>query len=399
MGPKNLQVPFERILAAAKNVTSPSMFVDQVAFDNNVQSIAESVAGSPITIRVATKSLRVPDLIKRVQNFAPSIFKGLMCYSAQEAKLLAEKGLDDLLIAYPKLLDEDLQILVQLHNQGTQVSLVVDSEEGCAKLEAVANRLKTTKPFPVVFELDVSESVGGFWIGARRSPLRQPGDVLHLIDACKQRHPLLKYHGIMAYEGQVSSTTDAKLLEKLMRHWQARRVEKKRAELFSELSRQNFQPDLFNGGGTGCLHWARHEKALTEIAVGSGFYFPHLFDGSSTLYLQPAIYFVLPRCRSPKGGNWATYQGGGFIASGPMGKNRQPQIVWPEGTTLSALEGFGEVQTPVKFKAGTSAPERIILRPAKAGEIAERANEIHFINENGTATPMRTYRGWGGCFN
>ena len=105
----------------------PIALVDLAAFDRNIQKVAEIVrqSESSLTVRVATKSIRVPKLIARVLAFGPP-YQGLMAFSVEEAAFLADQGLDDFLIAYPTYQDSDCLLLRQLHDRGVQVSIVVD---------------------------------------------------------------------------------------------------------------------------------------------------------------------------------------------------------------------------------------------------------------------------------
>ena len=57
-----------------------------------------------------------------------------------------------------------------------------------------------------------------------------------------------------------------------------------------------------NGGGTGSLELTAREEAVTELAAGSGFYAPALFDDYSRFSLQPAAGFALPVVRRPAPG-------------------------------------------------------------------------------------------------
>ena len=112
-------------LLQQNHVSLPSALVDLDHFDENVRMIARAVEGTALTIRVATKSIRVPELIRRVLNFGGP-YKGLMCYSAREALFLSKNGFDDFMIAYPTLDAEDLLALWTVHESGKQISIVVD---------------------------------------------------------------------------------------------------------------------------------------------------------------------------------------------------------------------------------------------------------------------------------
>ncbi|MGV3564109.1 MAG: amino acid deaminase/aldolase, partial [Nocardioides sp.] len=91
---------------------------------------------------------------------------------------------------------------------------------------------------------------------------------------------------------------------------------------------------------------------------------------------------------------------GGFIASGPTGASRAPTPVWPEGLSLTRNEGAGEVQTPVQGEAARHLRigDRVLLRPAKAGEPMERVDRMARVAADGAVTVVPTYRGEGCCF-
>ena len=62
---------------------------------------------------------------------------------------------------------------------------------------------------------------------------------------------------------------------------------------------------------------------VTEVAAGSGLLVPGLFDHYRSFDPLPAAFYGLPVVRRP-GGGVVTVAGGGFIASGPTGKDRSP---------------------------------------------------------------------------
>ncbi len=93
----------------------------------------------------------------------------------------------------------------------------------------------------------------------------------------------------------------------------------------------------------------------------------------------------------------ATLFAGGYIASGPTNKNRQPTPTWPEGLKPIGTEGAGEVQSPVKGDAARELRigDRVVMRYAKAGEMCERFDEIALVSADGTtqARPDVSRRG------
>jgi D-serine deaminase-like pyridoxal phosphate-dependent protein len=155
------------------------------------------------------------------------------------------------------------------------------------------------------------------------------------------------------------------------------------------------QPLKFvNGGGTGSLETTTAESAVTELAAGSGLYGPGLFDHYRAFTPVPAALFALGVSRHPTR-DIVTVTGGGWIASGPSGADRQPIPTYPPGLKLLAAEGAGEVQTPLRGAAarGLRIGDRVWFRHAKAGELSEHVDEFHVVEGDNAMQTMATYRG------
>jgi len=370
----------------------PCAFVDLDAFDENLDALANMVKGTPFTIRVATKSIRVPDLIRRALNYGAP-YKGLMCFSAEEVLFLSSQGFDDFLLAYPTLQESDLKALKSVHRSGKTVSLVVDCEEHLVALEkAFAG---SEKPFSVLLEPDLSLRIGSLVIGVRRSPLRTVDELVSLAKKIKN-YPSLRFTGLMAYEAHIAGVPDRNPFKKLMspalyfiRRFAMKRVIRHREELVARLKSEGLTPELVNGGGTGSLSFNREEKILTEVTAGSGLFCSHLFDYYSNFHLKPSAFFALQAVRRPEPG-WITCQGGGYVASGEPGWDRIPK---PMEGKLSGFEATGEVQTPVELDAPLGSP--IIFRHSKAGELSERFKEFKLISGGKVVGRALTYRGYG----
>lgn len=399
------------------NLTLPSAFIDVDAFDQNLRRIADSLSVEErkhFTVRIATKSIRVVDLIRRALEFGAP-FKGLMCYSAQEAQDLSAQGFDDFLVAYPTALASDLAALCELHRAQKKVSIVVDCAQHLEALERALSipgktgSVQGTKPFKVLVDIDLSVRFFGQVLGVRRSPLREVSQVIKFIRTLSN-YKNLQFAGFMAYEAQVAGVGDQNRFKKLLslflspfRKWSMRQVKKKRHEILSACQRAGIAVEIFNGGGTGTLTWHQDEvNTLTEVTVGSGLLASHLFDYYSNFKLQPAAFFALQAVRSSEPG-WVTCAGGGYIASGEPGPDRLPLPLEKE-FSLSALEAAGEVQTPIYVgeradgSTAVSIGEPVIFRPSKAGEWLERFNEVQWIEKGKITRRSLTYRGQGRCY-
>ena len=156
--------------------------------------------------------------------------------------------------------------------------------------------------------------------------------------------------------------------------------------------------EFVNGGGTGSLETTARDDSVTELTAGSGLVGPTLFDAYRRFTPDPALLFALPVVRRP-GPHVATLFSGGYVASGTGTRDRLPRPYLPAGLALTGVEGAGEVQTPVRGAAADRLRpgNRVWLRHAKAGELAERFTDYYVLGGD-QVTAVPTYRGEGQCF-
>ncbi|OAP27199.1 amino acid deaminase/aldolase [Amycolatopsis sp. M39] len=387
---------------ATKDLDPPLAIVDLDAFDANTDDLLRRAAGKPI--RVVSKSVRCRALLERA--LARDGFEGLMCYSLAEAVWHAELGTsDDIVVAYPTADHEALRRLAASERARAAVTIMVDSTE---HLDLVDAALGHGHPdIRVCLELDASwRPLPGVHVGTRRSPVFTPGQAVTVARRIVTR-PGFQLVGMMAYEGQIAGLGDAagKGLQNRVIGWMQRRsaaeLARRRGAAVRAV-REVADLEFVNGGGTGSIETTGAEDVVTEIAAGSGFLAPTLFDGYSHFQPRPAALFALfalPVVRRPAK-NVATLYSGGYIASGPTGPSREPSPYLPEGLRLLGFEGAGEVQTPVTGEAARTLRlgDRVWLRHAKAGELAERFLAYHLVRGSQVERTVPTYRGEGQNF-
>jgi D-serine deaminase-like pyridoxal phosphate-dependent protein len=395
--------PYARYEAAFESIVPPFAFVDLDAMRANTAYLHGLARGVPI--RVASKSLRCRALLRWILE-RDAGFHGLLTFTLPETLWLASAGFENLLLAYPTA-DRDALHELAARTAGDPdgaPAVMVDSRAHLDLIDAVVEA--RSAPIRVCIELDV-----GWWplggrakIGPKRSPIRTPEAAAALGREIASR-PSVRLVGLMAYEGHIAGVGDdapGSLLRKLairaMQRASAREIRPRRAAAVDAVSR--VAPlELVNGGGTGSLAATASEPAVTEVTAGSGFYDPVLFDYYRSLDLRPAAGFAMPVVRKP-GGRVATVLGGGYIASGPPGRDRLPKPYLPRGLRLDPFEGAGEVQTPVMGDAAASLTlgDRVYFRHAKAGELCERFSRLYLLDGDRVVDEVPTYRGEGKCF-
>ena len=400
----DVQDRYARYDQATADLDPPFAVVDLAAFDSNARDLVRRSGGVPI--RVVSKSLRCRHLIERA--LAQPGYRGVMCYSLAEAIWLHSIGLsNDLLVAYPTADRAALRALAEDEAARQHITVAIDSAGHLDFIDATVGA--GHPPIRVCLDLDMS------WrplprgpvvqIGTWRSPLRSPAEAAMFAQTVLNR-PGFSLVGVLGYEGQIAGLGDAPpgrpVRAAIVQAMQARssaELNERRAEVVRRI-RAIAPLEFVNGGGTGSLESTSADKSVTELAAGSGLVGPTLFDAYAKFHPQPALLYALPVVRRPKAGV-ATLFSGGYVASGTGTPDRLPSPFWPAGLRLTKTEGAGEVQTPVLGAAADRLRigDRVWMRHAKGGELAERLTRYHLITpgEPG-AVSVPTYRGDGQCF-
>jgi D-serine deaminase-like pyridoxal phosphate-dependent protein len=392
--------PYARLEAAFAGVEPPFAAVDLDALRANAADLARRARGKPI--RVASKSVRSRAVLREALR-APG-FHGLMTFTLRESLWLHGDGFADLLLGYPTV---DRAALAQLAatEDPAPPALMIDSTDQLDLVDAAAPPAGRPQPVRVCLDFDTSLELARrrVRIGPKRSPLRTPAQVAALARAVVAR-PGFTLVGVMGYEGHVAGVGDRPpnpLIGAGVRAMQRAaiaQVAERRAAVVDAV-RAVAPLALVNGGGTGSLESTAAEPAVTEVTAGSGLMGPSLFDHYRAFRPHPAALFCLPVVRRP-GDGVATLLGGGYPASGPAGRDRLPVPYLPAGLKLTALEGAGEVQTPVTGRAAAALRpgDRVYLRHAKAGELCERFTSLLLLEGDRIVDEVPTYRGDGHAF-
>lgn len=383
------------LTAATHDLDAPVGVLSVEALASNAHDLLDRAAGMPI--RVASKSVRVRGVLDAV--LALPGYRGILAYTLAEALWLAEDH-DDVVVGYPTADRGAIARLAADERLARRVTLMVDDVAQLDLVDAVVAPAKRAV-IRVALELDASyrSRLLGH-VGVRRSPVFTPEAAEALAEAVIARRGF-RLVGLMAYEAQIAGVTNAgpaKAAIRAMQGASARELAERRGEAVRRV-RGVAELEFVNGGGTGSIESTRADASVTEVAAGSGLFGPHLFDGYTRFRPAPAAAFALDVVRRPTA-DIATLLGGGWIASGPPGPDRLPQVVWPQGLRMEPREAAGEVQTPLRGAAARDlvVGDRVWLRHTKAGELSEHLAEFALVEAGEVVGSMPTYRGEGKVF-
>ncbi|HET6153162.1 MAG TPA: amino acid deaminase/aldolase [Marmoricola sp.] len=383
-------------VGALDDPATPMVVVDLDAFDANADDLLRRAAGTPI--RVASKSLRIPALLERA--LARPGFAGVLGYTLREALWLVEHAITtDVVLAYPTTDRVAIGRLAADDAARAAITLMVDNAAHLDLIDAARGGVHAS--IRVALDIDAGLRLGRSHVGPKRSPLHDPAEVVAFAEQVIAR-PGFDLVGVMTYEGQVAGVQDdvprqraKSMVVRRLKSASMAQLADRRGQIATALGALT-DLEFWNGGGSGSLEATAADSAVTELAAGSGLLVPTLFDHYQSFTPRPAAFYGVPVVRKPSP-EIATAAGGGFLASGPAGKDRAPTPWAPPNLYLTGLEGAGEVQSPLTGSgaAALRIGDWVWFRHAKSGELAEHTNLVHLVAADSVTDTVRSYRGFG----
>lgn len=230
-------------------IDTPSLIVDLDVMERNMERISSACRAGSVNWRPHCKAHKSPD-IARMEIAAGAI--GITCAKLCEAEMLADAGIEDILIANQIAGPIKIGRLIELRRR-VDVAVAVDGRENVAALaEAAAEagvRLR------VLIEVDT---------GTNRAGVQPNRPVLELAKFIAGQ-PSLDLAGVMTWEGHTTRIENP--AEK------RRAIAKAVGKLVSsaELCRANgIEIRIVSCGGTGTFEISSRIAGVTEIQAGGG---------------------------------------------------------------------------------------------------------------------------------
>jgi D-serine deaminase-like pyridoxal phosphate-dependent protein len=226
-------------------ISTPTLTIDLDALERNLDRMASSCRQQGVGLRPHTKTHKAPE-VARLQLDRGAM--GLTVARVGEAEVMAEAGLDDILIAFPILGAEKLRRLMALA-RWRRIIVALDSLAAAGELSKAASEQGST--VGVLVEFDV---------GSRRCGL-EPGPPCVELASKITGMPGLSFRGLMAYFGNVWGSKEERRAEAQM---VAGEVERTLAA-FRVAGRE---VEIVSGGSTPSAEFAYLIPGLTEIRPG-----------------------------------------------------------------------------------------------------------------------------------
>jgi D-serine deaminase-like pyridoxal phosphate-dependent protein len=228
---------------------TPSMIVDLALMEENIARLMQRLREKKVHVRPHLKTVKSPDLA-RIMLAAGAI--GGCVAKISEAEIMAQAGIDDLLITTEIVGKPKLQRLVNLVQQHPHIKVVVDSIAGAQAL----NQAMRDAQLEIDALLDLN-------VGQNRTGVTPGEEVLALAQHISK---LSNIHlvGVQGYEGHLQHVHDAE--ERAQRCQQSMQI---LTETAAQLRAEGFPIAIVTTGGTGTAEFCAAYDGVTEVQPGS----------------------------------------------------------------------------------------------------------------------------------
>jgi D-serine deaminase-like pyridoxal phosphate-dependent protein len=231
---------------------TPALLVDLDALEANIARIARTCRENGVGWRPHTKGQKTPE-IARAEIAAGAI--GVTCAKLGEAEIMAEAGISDILIANQIVGAPKLRRLAELLGRADPIVAVDDLRHVAALAAAVAGG--GGKELRVVVEVDIGMNRAGV----------APGAAAAALAAAIDRHPGLRFAGVMGWESHATTIADPAAKRRAV----AAAIGLLTAS--AEACRRAGHPaEIVSCGGTGTFPSCAEQAGVTEIQAGGGIF-------------------------------------------------------------------------------------------------------------------------------
>lgn len=332
---------------------TPAVLIDLPVARNNMRRFQDHCNRHGLSLRPHVKTHKIPSLA--IEQLVVGAV-GINCQKIGEAEVMAERGIDDILISYNILGARKLDRLRALAEKVSNLSVSADSPyvlEGLSRTFGSFGR-----PLKVLIECDTGAARCGV-----QSP-RQAAELARMVD----RLDGLSFEGLMTYP---KSGGTARVQDFL--------VDAKR-----EIERDGLSCAVLSSGGTPDMWRAQEAPVLTEYRVGTYIYNDRsLVTGGACEWRDCALSVLSTVVSSPAPGRAIIDAGSKSLSSDLLGLDGYG-AVWnrPDIRIAGLSEEHGHLEYPSdrdQLKVG----QQLRVIPNHACVVSNLVDSVVFVDEDG----------------
>ena len=226
---------------------TPALLLDLDCMESNLAQMAGFLRQTPAKLRPHFKNHRIPALAQK-QIRAGAI--GMTCARLRQAELLADHGINDILIANEIAGEGKIKQFVKLSRQADVIA-AVDNEKVVADMARLSRNQNT--PVNVLVDIDV---------GLKRCGVTTVEAALRLAQTAVEQG--LKFRGVMGYEGHLQPIVPGAEKERIVKSSMQLLADAK-----NRIESAGIPTPIVSCGGTGTYSTMASFPGVTEIQAGS----------------------------------------------------------------------------------------------------------------------------------
>jgi D-serine deaminase-like pyridoxal phosphate-dependent protein len=230
------------------DLDSPQLLIDLDGVDSNLRRMFEAGKKHGVSVRVHFKSLKCSGLARYIAERGGH---GFLCAKLNEAEVLADAGLTDILIANQIVGPIKLRRLAELARRAS-MRVCVDDPENVTALAGVAAEVGCT--LGVLVEVN---------IGMNRCGV-EPGEPALELAKHIGKFRSLRFDGLQGYDGHLQMLADVDERARRCREGLAKLIGTRRL-----IEAAGVPVRVVTGGGTGTWEFVASYPGMTEIQPGS----------------------------------------------------------------------------------------------------------------------------------
>ena len=235
-------------------IDTPALVLDVDILERNIARMAEYLRGRKAKLRPHVKVHKSPVLAKK-QIAAGAI--GITVAKVSEAEVMAQSGVDDILIANEIVGEQKLRRLAVLAKR-SKLQVAVDNLENAKQLSRFAAQEGSI--IGIVVELNLGSNLEGILDRCGVSPGQPATALISQIGKLKN----VEFRGLMGYEGALRKFTDVKKKRAAVESALSLLVETK-----DQVEDLGFEVPIVSCGGTMSYDISSDFPGVTEIQAGS----------------------------------------------------------------------------------------------------------------------------------